>query len=323
MRAVPAQQVEPNAVERGHVYFVATPLGNLQDMSPRAKSILSTVDIIAAEDTRTTGKLLKLLGLEKHGKLVSHHEYNWQTSTPELVKLALQGSSVALVSDAGTPGISDPGAPLAAACAAAGVPVHPIPGPSAVSAALSICGFSGSPRFTFFGFLPVKGRERKEAAADVMRCQHPAVIFEAPHRVQQTMNLLLELVGEHGDKRVVCCRELTKMHEEVFRAASISQTVAWLAASAGEDGGAAAGERIRGEFTIVLAPQEAATGHAAEAQVKTKQAQIVLARLLELQADGVSRSDAVRLVCGMADVSASRSAVYRCALDMDGWMDAS
>jgi len=309
-----AAATAPGSVLGGHAYFVATPLGNLQDVTLRALSVLSSVDIVAAEDTRNTAKLFRLLNI-KGKKIVSHHEHNWKESTPELVRLLNSGSSVALVSDAGSPGISDPGAQLAAACAAAGIPTHPVPGPSAVVAALSIAGFSES-RFTFFGFVPAKGKDRKQLAEELMRCSHVAVFFDAPHRIPQTMELLQSLVPQHGDKQVVACRELTKLHETVFRG-TLAQTAAWLASGAGASSGNDGGEeRVRGEFTVLIAPPLVGAS-ATAVQGEAQQVAEVRARLLELQSDGVSRSEAVRLVSAMGSVS--RSSVYRAALDLEGW----
>ena len=165
-----------NAVEAGHLYYVSTPLGNLQDVTLRALHILAGVDVILAEDTRTTLKLLSLLRITPK-RVLAHHEHNWQQSTPGVVQVLREGRSVALVSDAGTPGISDPGAQLAAACAAVGLTVHPIPGPSAVLAALSVSGFNCVP-FTFHGFVPARGRERGEVLLALLQARGVGVFFE-------------------------------------------------------------------------------------------------------------------------------------------------
>lgn len=300
--------LSPNTVEKGHLYFVATPLGNLQDITLRAISVLSTVDIICAEDTRNTAKLLRLLNIP-YKKLIAHHEHNWQQSSPELVRLLQQGKSIALVSDAGTPGISDPGAPLAAAVAGAGIPIHPVPGPSAVVSALSISGFSGS-IFTFYGFLPVKGKERKMAASALMNSDHLSVFYEAPHRIRNTLELLLSLGPEHSERLVVCCRELTKLHEETFRG-SLNQALAWLDRAEGVENGDQM--RIRGEFTVVIAPPAPSN----ESGTKRIHAlnDTIIDMLSKLRDDGVPRSEAVSLV-GSSNSGASRSAVYRLALGM-------
>ena len=326
----PLVHSEKNAVVSGEIYFVATPLGNLEDITLRAIKVLSSVDIICAEDTRNTAKLLRLLGI-KPKRLMAHHEHNWQQSTPELVRLLGEGCSVALVSDAGTPGIADPGAPLAAACAAAGIQVRPVPGPSSVVAALSISGLSAS-RFTFFGFVPAKGKERREVATALMSAEFPCVFFEAPHRIHQTMELLHSLVPVNGERTVVVCRELTKLHEETFRG-SISQTRKWLGktspggiAEVGNESEfeVAAASTIRGEFTIVLAPPIASQSDTSVTPYSTSAAakENVIALLEQLRDDGVSRSEAVRIVADMADVKlagARRGAIYSWALTLADW----
>ena len=211
------------SVESGHVYYVATPLGNLKDITVRAIDVLSNVDIICAEDTRHTVKLLRHLNLPRKD-LLSHHEHNWQEQLPKIVSMIQSGKSVAVVSDAGTPGISDPGAELAAALTQLNIPLHPVPGPSAVVTALSVSGFSAS-EFTFLGFLAVKGKERQEKMQKILLTTHPCVIYEAPHRMKTTFQ---QLVDEgQGLRPVVCCRELTKLYEE-FKRGTVAEVLAWL-----------------------------------------------------------------------------------------------
>ena len=219
-------------VEPGHVYFVATPLGNLKDITQRALEVLAGADVVCAEDTRHTVQLLRRLQLPRK-ELLSHHEHNLPEAVPRIVALAQAGRSIAVVSDAGTPGISDPGAELAAALAAAGVPVHPVPGPSAVVAALSIAGFP-STAFTFMGFLPAKGKERQEALQSVASTGHPVVLYEAPHRVKALFRQLRDAEaavtaagGKRASRPVVCCRELTKLYEEVRRG-TVADICTWL-----------------------------------------------------------------------------------------------
>lgn len=204
-----------NLILSGHIYFVATPIGNLLDISERAKRILSDADYICAEDTRHTRQLLNLLKI-KPKKLFSHHEHNYLEQIPKIIELAKSGHSIAVVSDAGTPGISDPGAQLAQECFKQNIPLHPIPGPSAVVAALSVCGFPSS-EFSFFGFVDVKGKERAAKLTRIANYQHTAVFFEAPHRIVSTLTDLVETYGQ-GDRECVYCREVTKLHEEIVRA---------------------------------------------------------------------------------------------------------
>ncbi|RYH20839.1 16S rRNA (cytidine(1402)-2'-O)-methyltransferase [archaeon] len=223
-----ASTTEPDQVQwvqPGHVYFVATPIGNKYDISQRAIRILSDVDIVVAEDTRQTIELLRRLNLP-HKKIMSHHEYNQPSSIPHIINLAKSMQSIAVVTDAGTPGISDPGAALAAALSAAEAPLHPIPGPSSVITALSISGFYAS-EFTFLGFLAVKGKERREKIEKIKSCLHTIVFFEAPHRIVKTLTDLIASNENIKFRPCVCCRELTKKHEEIKRG-SVQEILDWL-----------------------------------------------------------------------------------------------
>jgi len=195
----------------GTLYLVGTPIGNLDDMSVRAVNILKEANWIAAEDTRQTRKLLTHFDIP--GRLVSYHEHNKEKSGESLIEKLIAGETVALVSDAGLPAISDPGADVAAAAIERGIPVVPIPGPNAALTALIASGLP-TDRFTFVGFLP---REKKKTAAELARwARHPAtmIFYEAPHRVVATLRLMLEA---WGDRRCVLARELTKRYEEFAR----------------------------------------------------------------------------------------------------------
>jgi len=231
------------SVSPGHVYFVATPIGNLQDITIRAKDTLLEADYVCAEDTRHTINLLRLLQIP-HKQMISHHEHNHHSSIPYIVDLALSGKSIAVVSDAGTPGISDPGTELAAALAKANVPIHPVPGPSAVISALSISGFPCSP-FTFYGFLPAKGTARKDMLKQIYETKHTLVLYEAPHRIQRTLQDIASYTPSEADSSLlsvehvsmssrvcVCCRELTKVHEQISRG-TVHQVLQGLVQSAG------------------------------------------------------------------------------------------
>jgi len=195
----------------GRLFVVATPIGNLADITLRAIRVLGDVHVIAAEDTRTTRKLLSHHGIRT--PLVSYHEHNESVRTPELLARLEGGESVALVSEAGTPSISDPGYRLVDACIAAGVAVEPIPGASAVLAAVVVSGLP-SDAFVFEGFLPRRGAERRKRLADLASERRTLVVFEAPHRLDATLTDMVELLG---DRRAALCRELTKLHEEVRR----------------------------------------------------------------------------------------------------------
>lgn len=197
----------------GTLYLCATPIGNLEDMTFRAVRILQEVDLIAAEDTRNSVKLLNHFDI--HTPMTSYHEYNKYDKGRRLVEKLLEGSSIALITDAGTPGISDPGEELVKMCHDAGICVTAVPGPAACITALTISGLP-TRRFVFEAFLPSDKKERENVLRTLEREQRTIVVYEAPHRLIKTLKLLAERLG--GERRVSVCRELTKRHETVFRA---------------------------------------------------------------------------------------------------------
>jgi len=203
--------------ESGVLYLVSTPIGNLGDMSHRAVEVLSSAALVIAEDTRHSRRLLDHYSIAT--PLNSYHAHNEAKETPRLIARLQRGDSIALISDAGTPLISDPGSRLVDAAVAAGLPVVPIPGPSAVMAALVGSGMSLE-RFTFFGFLPRKGKERSETIADIVASRVTSVLFESPNRVGATLDALVEAGA--GERAAVVARELTKQFEE-FRRGSVDQ----------------------------------------------------------------------------------------------------
>jgi 16S rRNA (cytidine1402-2'-O)-methyltransferase len=209
-----AAQAERGA---GVLYLVSTPIGNLGDMSHRAVEVLSSAALVIAEDTRHSRRLLDHYRIET--PLSSYHEHNEAKETPRLVARLQRGDSIALISDAGTPLISDPGSRLVEATVAAGLRVVPIPGASAVMAALVASGMSPD-RFTFFGFLARKGKERTETIGDIVASRVTSVLFEAPNRVGATLSALVEAGA--GDRAAVVARELTKQFEE-FRRGSVAE----------------------------------------------------------------------------------------------------
>jgi 16S rRNA (cytidine1402-2'-O)-methyltransferase len=214
------------------LYVVATPIGNLEDVTLRALRVLREVSLIAAEDTRTTRKLLARHGIR--ARLVSYNEHNKAARRPQLLA-ALRDGDVALVSEGGTPVISDPGQDLVTAALEAGFTVTPIPGPSAVTAALAVSGLS-TRQFTYLGFLPRRAGERRRLFASLRDDPRTIVAFESPHRLLRSLS---DMHAEWGDRRIAVCRELTKLFEEVFRA-SISEALEHFA------------DRPRGEFTLVV-----------------------------------------------------------------------
>lgn len=227
------------------LYVVATPIGNLQDVTLRALDILKSVDVIAAEDTRVTSRLLQHHAI--HAKrLIALHEHNETRVAQTIVSHLDAGAGVALVSDAGTPAFSDPGARLVAAVRAAGHRVSPIPGPNAAAAALSASGFTDR-RFLFYGFLPAKTGERRSALQALAREPYLLVLYEAPHRVAETIADLEAAFG--GARRIVIARELTKLFETIHQC-TLGEASSWLAADA---------NRSRGEFVLIVegAPEDA------------------------------------------------------------------
>ena len=271
------------------LYVVATPIGNLEDLTFRALRVLREVGLIAAEDTRVTRRLLDRY--EIRTPVTSYHEHNKASKLPTLVA-ALKEKDVALVSDAGTPAISDPGAELVSAAAAAGVPVIPIPGPSAVTSAIAVSGLAID-KFVYLGFLPRKRTERRRLLLPLGRDTRALVAFETPRRLKGSLE---EIRDTLGDRRIAVCRELTKLYEEVFRG-TVSEALAYF-------------ERPRGEFTFVIAGDREAT-QAGPAQEQI--ARDILGRLWE---EGVRAREAVAQVVEQSGLP--RRDVYRLWLEVKG-----
>ena len=193
------------------LYLVATPIGNLSEMTYRAVETLQSVDCIAAEDTRNTIKLLNHFNINK--KLISHHQFNIETSTPKIISLLKEGQNVALVSDAGYPAISDPGYELVHAVIEAGYNVVPISGANACLNALIVSGIAPQP-FMFYGFLDHSDKKKKKELEELKKYKETIVFYEAPHRIKKTLSLMLNIFG---NRRIALCREITKKHEEITR----------------------------------------------------------------------------------------------------------
>jgi 16S rRNA (cytidine1402-2'-O)-methyltransferase len=222
----------------GTLYVVATPIGNLADISLRALHVLQLASVIACEDTRHSQGLLRQYGIEK--TLLAVHEHNELEAAVGIIERLQRGERVAYISDAGTPAVSDPGARLVAAVRSAGLAVVPMPGASSVTTALSAAGISGDSGFVFAGFLPSKAGERDHAVMDLTGEARAVVIMEAPHRIEA----LAQAFEPLGERLVTVCRELTKQFEEIATVAANAMP-AWLAANA---------QRTRGEFVLVLHP---------------------------------------------------------------------
>ena len=270
----------------GTLYVVATPIGNLADASPRALEVLRQADLVACEDTRTTRTLLARNGIER--ATLALHAHNERAATAKLLAALREGCSVALVTDAGTPGISDPGALLVEGAHREGLRVVPVPGPSAAVAAFSAAGFAAG-RFLFVGFLPAKPAARRKVLA-ALDLPWPLILYEAPHRVLETVADLAARFG--GEREIVIARELTKKFEEVARL-PLARAVAWLQAGA---------HRKQGEFVLVLGAGAVAAPDLDEG-----------ARVLGVLLESLPASEAARLAARIT--GAPRNALYKRALE--------
>jgi len=280
-------QTEPKP---GTLYIVATPIGNLEDMTFRAVRILQAVDMIAAEDTRHTGRLLQHFQVKT--PQVSYHEHNSHSRIPELLEHLQYGKAIALVSDAGMPGISDPGYELIKACIDNGITVVPIPGASAVITALSAAGLP-TDRFIFDGFLPAKSQQRQKYLESLQGESRTLVFYESPHRLRDTLADLGTVLG--SDRSLVIARELTKLYEEFWRG-TIEDAIADYTQ-----------REPQGEYTLLVAGNPPSQIQLTETELK--------AELLQLMHQGISRSQASRQLA--KDTSLSRRYLYQLALAIE------
>lgn len=272
----------------GTLYLVATPIGNLGDFSPRAAETLGAVDFIAAEDTRVSVKLLNHFQIKK--PLVSYHEHNHAAAGQAILQRLLAGESCALVTDAGTPAISDPGEDLVRLCAENGVEVLPIPGCCAAVNALAVSGLPTG-RFTFEGFLTVNKKSRRERLDSLKNEERTMIFHEAPHKLRATLEDLRETFGP--DRRVALCRELTKLHEEVVRTTLGEALIKYTETPP------------KGEFVLIVAgAPETVKESASEGDTAARVAQLI--------AQGLSRKDAVRQTA--AELGLPKNVVYDIAL---------
>lgn len=265
-------------IEIGTLYLVGTPIGNLEDITFRAIKILQTVDLIAAEDTRHTGKLLQHFQIAT--PQISYHEHNKLSRQKELLDRLQQGNAIALVTDAGMPGISDPGYELVKACIEAGIAVIPVPGVTAVVTALSASGLP-SDRFVFEGFLAIKGKERRDRLNFSQYETRTLIYYEAPHRLLETLKDLANVLGEN--RQIVLARELTKIHEEFWRG-TIENAIAFYT-----------NREPKGEFTLVVA------GMQTEESIFLSQEELK-AELQQLIAQGMTRSQASRQLAQLTNI---------------------
>lgn len=263
----------------GLLVLAGTPIGDPGDATPRLAEELATADVVAAEDTRRLRRLTAALGVVPAGRVVSYHEHNEATRTPELVRELLEGQRVLLVTDAGMPSVSDPGYRLVRAAVEAGVRVSAVPGPSAVLTALAVSGLPVD-RFCFEGFLPRKPGERAARLRALVDEQRTMVFFEAPHRLGRTLAAMAEAFGP--DRAAAVCRELTKTYEEVRRG-GLAELAEWAA-----DG-------VRGEVTVVV-------GGASAASEQSVEPAELAARVARLEAEGQPRKAAMAAVAAQAGV---------------------
>ena len=272
----------------GMLYLVPTPIGNLGDISQRCRETLENADFIAAEDTRVSLKLLNHLGIKK--SLVSYYEHNKAFKGDKIVDRILAGETCALVSDAGSPAISDPGEDLVKQCAEAGITVCAIPGPCAAITALSISG-QATGRFCFEGFLSTAKKSRREHLDSLKKEQRTMIFYEAPHKLLSTLEDMAQSFGE--DRPISLCRELTKLHEEVVRT-TLGQAVVKYTENP-----------PKGEFVLIVAGAQPETKESATSDDAAR-------RVKELMAEGMSRKDAVKQTAKELDLP--KNVVYDAAL---------
>ncbi len=268
---------EKNKVLPHTLYLVGTPIGNLSDLSERALKVLRECDFIAAEDTRNSAKLLTCFGIKR--ELVSYHEHNRRARGEELCRRIEAGESCALITDAGMPAISDPGEDIVRLCAARGITVSVIPGPSACVSALALSGIATA-RFAFEGFLPVPRADRKRRLAEIKDERRTMIFYEAPHKLRTTLHDLLEVFG---DRHISLCRELTKKNEEVIRT-TLAGAVAHYETC-----------EPRGEYVLVLEGNEEYTGMPYEAPVSKDLLSLSpAAHVAHYEGTGMARMDAIK-----------------------------
>ena len=278
---------EKNKINGGTLYLVTTPIGNLSDLSERAKKVLAGVDFIAAEDTRNSAKLLAIFGIRK--PMVSYYEHNKRERGESICDRIAAGESCALVTDAGMPGISDPGEDIVRLCAERGIPVTAVPGPCAAMTALTLSGLFTA-RFAFEGFLSTNKGERSRRLAEIKNDSRTLIFYEAPHKLKATLN---DLHGAFGDRKISLCRELTKLNEEVYRT-TLSEAVKLYAE-----------REPRGEYVLVV---EGASE--TEVQEAAFWAQMTLGEHVEYYiSEGKSKMDAIK-ACAK-DRGMAKNEVYK------------
>lgn len=278
----------------GKLYLIPTPIGNLKDITLRALETLKSVDLIACEDTRQSLKLLNHFGIKK--TLVSYHKHNENGKSEDIIKRLLEGQNIAIISDAGTPGISDPGAVIAKRCIEENIEFEVYPGATAITTALVYSGLD-TDKFIFVGFLSRENKDRKETMNSLVDRQETIILYEAPHRIQSTLSFIREVLG---NRRIAVCKELTKLHETILRG-TVDECIKYYEANA-----------PRGEYVIVI------SGKSKEEIIEEKKLQweelTVEEHIMKFINEGKNKKEAVKLVA--KERGLHKSEIYKYSLDL-------
>lgn len=285
---------EVDKMDKGKIYLVPTPIGNLKDITLRALEVLENVDIIAAEDTRQTLKLLNHFEIKK--TLISYHQHNEQGKSEDILELAQQGKSIAIVTDAGTPGISDPGAVIVQKCIENNFEFEVLPGATAITTALVYSGLDTT-KFVFRGFISRENKERKKLFEEVKNLRETIIFYESPHRLLSTLSTLM---NELGNRRISVCRELTKLHEEIVRG-SIEEVIQIFS-----------DRTVKGEFVLVV---EGKTQDEIDKECKDKWESLSIEEhVVAVMNEGLSKKDAIKKVAKERGIQ--KNEVYKLAIDI-------
>lgn len=276
------------------VYLVPTPIGNLGDITLRALEVLKSVDLIAAEDTRQSLKLLNHFGIKK--SLISYHKHNEQGKSENLIERVKQGESVAVITDAGTPGISDPGSVIVEKCIEEGIEFEVLPGATAFTTALIYSGLDTT-KFMFKGFFPRENKERKELINDIKDRMETIILYESPYRIVETLSLLREMIG---NRKIAICRELTKLHEEIYRG-TLEEGIAYFQE-----------KQPKGEFVLVL--QGKTLEEINNEKIAKWEDMSIEDHILSLVNDGINKKDAIKQVS--KERGLPKSDVYKHSLNI-------
>ncbi|AWK50131.1 16S rRNA (cytidine(1402)-2'-O)-methyltransferase [Clostridium beijerinckii] len=281
-------------MKNGKLYLVPTPIGNLKDITLRALETLKEADMIAAEDTRQTLKLLNHFEIKK--PLISYHKFNEQSKSDKIMDLLMEGKNIALVSDAGTPGISDPGSVIVERCIEKMIDFEVLPGATAITTALVYSGLDTT-KFLFRGFLPRENKDRKIVTDELLKSQETLIFYESPHRLIDTLKFLLDTFG---DRKIAVCRELTKIYEEIYRN-TLNQALLYFTQN-----------KPRGEFVLVLEGKKLE-----DIKEEKKEAWINLSieeHILKYINDGINKKDAIKLVAKERELP--KSEVYKFSMNI-------